>query len=209
MSKIGLIYEIVCNETGERYVGSTFETTVAKRMVYHRKDRNKKVGCRSQQIILRDDYTYGLLETVTVISRDELRMCERKWYDKLECINKYKPYVTPEETKERGDKYRLNNKEHIAEISKAYLELHKDQKKEYDTAYREKNKEKIVERDRAFYETNRDKLIAKSQAYNASHIEEKKKYDAAFRETNKIRIQLQRKNHREMKKIQSQEPNSS
>ena len=75
MSKQGLIYEIVCNITGERYVGSTFEPTVARRMACHRIKNNK---CASNQIIIRNNYYYGLLETITVNCKDKLRMCERK-----------------------------------------------------------------------------------------------------------------------------------
>lgn len=89
-----MIYEIVCNETGERYIGSTFETTLARRMTSHRCKSN---NCISKQIIGRGNYIYGLLEKVDVTSRDELRMMERKWYDKLPNVNKQKPYVTEEE----------------------------------------------------------------------------------------------------------------
>ena len=92
-----MIYEIVCNETGERYVGSTFEPTIAKRMVQH---RGKTNDCMSKQIIGRGNYSYGLLEKTDVTTRDELRMMERKWYDKLDCINKNKPYQTKEERQE-------------------------------------------------------------------------------------------------------------
>ena len=97
-----MIYEIVCNETGERYVGSTFEPTIAKRMAQHRGKIHK---CYSKQIIERGNYSYGLLEKVNVTTRDELRMMERKWYDKLDCINKNKPYRTEEEAKEGKKEY--------------------------------------------------------------------------------------------------------
>jgi len=97
MSKTGLIYFIFCEETGDRYIGSTFELTVARRMTTHRAKSNT---CVSKQIIDRNNYSYGLLETLEVTSRDELRMCERKWYDKLPNINKLKPFCLKEEAKE-------------------------------------------------------------------------------------------------------------
>jgi len=98
MSKQGLIYEIVCNETNERYIGSTFEPTVARRIAKHREKIN---NCSSSQIIDRNNYRYGLLETVNVNSRDELRMKEREHFDKLDCINKNKPILLSGEAKER------------------------------------------------------------------------------------------------------------
>lgn len=111
MSKQGLIYEIVCNITEERYIGSTFEPTVARRIAFHRRD--KKHLCASKVIIGRGDYIYGLLETIQVNSRDELRMCERKWFDSLDCINIRKPYRTKEEQKEYAKMYRETNRETI------------------------------------------------------------------------------------------------
>ena len=110
-----MIYEIVCNETGERYIGSTFERTLARRMSSH---RYKGSNCKSKQIIGRWNYTYGLLEKVDVTTRDELRMKERVWYDKLPNINHFSPYVSEEEFKEKKKKYRKDNKERIKEYDK-------------------------------------------------------------------------------------------
>jgi hypothetical protein len=112
-----MIYEIVCNETGERYIGSTFEPTLAKRMTTH---RNKYNPCISRQIIGRGNYSYNLLEKVDVTTRDELRMMERKWYDKLPNINKYSPYVSKEEFKEKKKKYNEEHKAQNAVWSKNY-----------------------------------------------------------------------------------------
>lgn len=116
-----MIYEIVCNETGERYIGSTFEPTVARRITKHRQKENT---CISKQIIGRGNYSYNLLEKVDVTTRDELRMMERKWYDKLPNINKQKPYTSKEEHKEMKKEY-----------DKVYKGERKEQKKEYNKAY--------------------------------------------------------------------------
>lgn len=111
MSKQGLIYEIVCNITSERYIGSTFEPTVARRIALHRRDQ--KHLCSSKVIIDRGNYRYGLLETIQVNSRDELRMYERKWFDKIECININRPYITIDEQKAYAKAYREANREAI------------------------------------------------------------------------------------------------
>ena len=149
-----MIYEIVCNITGERYIGSTFEPTVARRVAYH---RSKSNTCSSKQIIEREDYCYGLLEKIQVkCTRDELRMCERKWYDELECINKNKPFSTKEE------------------YNKSYREANRDKQK----AYRETNREKQKEYHKEYREANREKL----NAYREANREHKKSYNKAYRE---------------------------
>ena len=164
-----MIYEIVCNITGERYIGSTFEPTVARRVAYH---RSKSNTCSSKQIIEREDYCYGLLEKIQVkCTRDELRMCERKSYDELECINKNKPFSTKEEYNKA---YRKANHVHILEQQKAYRETNRDKQKEYQKANREKQKEYQKE----YREANREK----QNAYNKANREHKKSYNKAYRE---------------------------
>ena len=126
-----MIYEIVCKETGERYIGSTFEPTVARRIAYHRSSYNK---CMSKQIIGRGNYSYGLLETVTVDTRDEFRMKERCWYDALDCINKLRPYRSEEERIEQKKEY-----------DKKYKEEHQEKLNLAKKIYRQENKEEIKE----------------------------------------------------------------
>jgi hypothetical protein len=136
MLKQGLIYEIVCNETNERYIGSTFEPTVARRIVSHR-SKSLTQNCVSKQIIVRDNYRYGLLETVNVNSRDELRMKEREWFDKLECINKNKPFLLAGETKIY---YKIYNDSRREEI-KIKNDNNKEYKKKWYLQKKEKDKQ--------------------------------------------------------------------
>lgn len=132
MSKTGLIYEIVCNLTGERYIGSTFEPTVAKRMVCHRQVRN---ACKSKQIIERNNYYYGLLETIQINTRDELHMCERKWFDSLECINKNKPFSSDAEKLAQQKEYKSTHREQAQDYNKTYYEQHKEHIKQQNKIY--------------------------------------------------------------------------
>lgn len=139
-----MIYEIVCNETGERYIGSTFEKTVARRMVYHRSSTN---NCMSKQIIGRGNYSYGLLEKVDVETRDELRMKERYWYDKLQNINHFRPFITKEEELEHNQEYKKKYyqeyKETILQKATAYQQEHKEQHNLTSNVYYHNNKEAI------------------------------------------------------------------
>lgn len=135
MLKQGLIYEIVCNETNEKYIGSTFEPTVARRIAYHRAKGSHI--CSSRQIIDRNNYRYGLLETVNVNSRDELRMKEREWFNKLECINIRKPFRSKEEKEEYKKEYYNSHQEHYKMLRKEYNDSHKEERRLYDIAHAE------------------------------------------------------------------------
>eukprot|EP01041_Mallomonas_annulata_P017040 gene17040-35306_t len=116
---LGKIYKIVCNVTGEVYIGSTCETTLARRLTGHVRDCNyynkggKVSNFSSFQIINRGNYYIDLLESCPCSSRDELRKKEREWYEKLSCVNKVRPYATPEELKENDRKWCIENKTYL------------------------------------------------------------------------------------------------
>ena len=125
--QLGKIYKIVCRITGEVYVGSTCEKTLARRLVVHRSscklfyEKNKCSYISSYPIILRGDYYIDLLENSPCNNNDELRRKEREYYDKIECINKNRPsYQNKEEKRdliyEIHKKYRENNRELVNKI---------------------------------------------------------------------------------------------
>jgi hypothetical protein len=194
MSKQGLIYEIVCNLTGERYVGSTFEHTVARRICKHRAFDN---ACSSKTIIERDDYRYGLLETIQVNSRDELRMCERKWFDELECINLVKPYATDLEQKEL--KVITNKAREVKQFEErlAYRISRKNIKKEQDKIRREANKEEIKIAKKEYHLANKEAIALKSKAYREANKEAIQQSKKEYYETNKEAINLKKKLERQ------------
>ena len=96
----GKIYEIVCNITGERYIGSTTKE-LSKRLLGHKSMKD----CKSIQIIEKGNYYINLLDTYSCNNKDELRLKEREWFDKIENINKSKPYISIEERKEYKKEY--------------------------------------------------------------------------------------------------------
>jgi len=153
------IYEIICNINGWRYIGST-TLTLSQRLGKHRYISNT---CKSKQIIEQGDYYINLLENYPCNNKDELRMKERKWYDKLKNINQMKPYISIDESKEEEKEYYINNKE-------KFKEKHKD--------YYETNKEKFKEKHKDYYETNKENLKEKTKEYrinNANKLKEKRK----------------------------------
>lgn len=121
MNKTGMIYEICCNETGERYIGSTVAKHLSSRIAHH---RHKQSTCCSKQIINRNNYVYNILEVLIINNIQELRMKEREWYDKLECINQRPPYISEDEIRE------YNNNYNASRDMKAYYQANKEKIKQ-------------------------------------------------------------------------------
>ena len=144
--KLAKIYKIVCRITGEVYVGSTCEPTLARRLSAHRSackafyEKNKGSCCASFQIILRGDYYIDLLENFPCNNNDELRKKEREYYDLIECINKVRPYLFIEELKSERIIYDEVHKDIIREQQKQYIEEHRERVNECKRLNYHKNK---------------------------------------------------------------------
>ena len=119
--KLGKIYAIECNVTGQKYIGSTCEPTLAKRLTKH-------VGSykcylkgtfynyiSSFKIFENGDYCIVLLEKYPCDTKDELLARERYWCNELECINQRKGQGMLNELSKKGynKQYREKNKDII------------------------------------------------------------------------------------------------
>ena len=169
----GKVYEIICNITGERYIGST-TVNLSQRLVEHR-----KLKCSSRGIIERNDYYINLLESCPCNNKDELRMCERKWYDNLECINQKKPFISDEELQEQLKKYRIENANKIKKYNKEYYIENADKIREQKKEYYIENADKIREQQKEYRIENADKLREQRKEY---YIENADKLKFKFRE---------------------------
>ena len=93
---IGIIYKIVCNETGEIYFGSTkqsFNTRISEHKRHYKcwKAGNKR-AVASCSIIDRGNYSCSLVETVEFDDRSQLEDVERRYIVTTnKCINKAIP----------------------------------------------------------------------------------------------------------------------
>lgn len=129
------VYEIVCNKTNKRYIGSTCEELLSQRLANHRNcfkryNSEKKQGYTTSFIILEGgDFYINLIEKVNATCKDELLARERHYINTLNCVNKHKPLRTGKEyykdniveiTAKKSKKinceclgkYRLDNKVH-------------------------------------------------------------------------------------------------
>ena len=122
--KNGKIYQLVCNETGEVYIGSTVQD-LERRLSSHEVSAN---CCRSKQIIDRNNYYIEILETYPCNNEFELDRKEGEYQRAIECINyKIAGRTAKEYYQDNKEKlvssqheYRQNNKEAINAINKAY-----------------------------------------------------------------------------------------
>jgi len=187
----GKIYKIVCNVTGEVYIGSTCMPTLAKRLAEHRngfkrwKEGKNKKHTRSFQIIERGDYSIVLIENVNCDTKEELLRRERFHIENNTCINKNIPLRTNAE-------YYLDNKEHIAEYNlknkeekKEYYKEYKLKNKEHIKEYYLENKEQIKQYKKEYYLENKDHLLEQQKEYKLKNKEHIKEYKLKNKEQTK------------------------
>jgi len=149
----GKIYAIICRKTERRYIGSTCEPTLAKRLAKHVSNfkewvKTGKSYTTSYDIIKDSNYYIVLLESYPCNSKDELRMCEQKHIDLCECVNQVKSFQSEEE---------------LLEYFKQYREQNRDKHREYDKQNYEQNRDKILEQKKQYREQNQDELNAKAR----------------------------------------------
>jgi len=167
--KMGKVYEIVCNQTNERYIGST-KLRMCLRKALHKMKTN---GCKSRQIIDRGDYVINVLQTD--IPKETLRQIEQEWLDKLESINDRKAYVAPEVQKEKCRKYQEEWYKDPANkaLKKAKYEENKETILAKAKAKYEETKGSMTEKQIAYYNSNKDKIREYQKAYRAMKKAEK------------------------------------
>jgi len=87
------VYQIICLTTGQKYIGSTTQKTLALRLAGHNKAYKQwKKGnsnfMTSFTIIEQDNYQIELLELYPCNSKDELNAREGHYIRSVECVNK-------------------------------------------------------------------------------------------------------------------------
>jgi mRNA degradation ribonuclease J1/J2 len=183
----GKIYKIVVDteEQYKPYVGSSCQE-LSQRMTDHRENykawkKNKQTCCNSYDLFDRfgvENCKIILLEEYSCDSRMKLLMKEREWFDKMECCNKCRPYISKEErinynkelcnqNMEQIIKYKKewyeSNKEHVSERGKIYRDEHKEELAEKKKEYAQINKEKIAEKAKEWREANKEQIAEKGK----------------------------------------------
>ena len=141
---LGKVYKIVCNITGETYIGSTCQKSLSLRLSTHKSKSNKS---SSKQIIARGDYYIVLVEDVPCQNIDQLHARERHWIDNTKCVNKGKP-LTDEEREHYGKKWREANPDYMRdwyEKNPDYLKLWNAERPDYHAKWYALHKQQAAE----------------------------------------------------------------
>jgi hypothetical protein len=123
------IYRIVCEETGEVYIGSTTSPLNLRYNNHKCEAYMENKFCVSRQIIHRGKHRIELIEEYPCENKQQLLWRERHFIDQTECINKIVPIVSGEEIRqmwcEKSQKFRktLNGKEYHDRMNKKYTEM--------------------------------------------------------------------------------------
>jgi hypothetical protein len=105
------IYEIVCMTTGMRYIGSTTEVFLSRRLATHVRDcKIRKTPCSSVKIIEGGNYKINLLEKFPCNDINEVTAREYEHMKNIECVNKIRGFGR---NKEREKEYKMRKKDHI------------------------------------------------------------------------------------------------
>jgi hypothetical protein len=91
----GKIYKIVCNITGDVYVGSTCEPILARRLAGHVKSykcwlNGKGNNMTSYKIIATGNYDIVLIELFPCNTKDQLHARESHYTQTIQCVNMIK-----------------------------------------------------------------------------------------------------------------------
>jgi len=171
------------------YVGSTTKQYLSQRIEKHHSNYKqwKKNGKGfMSSFTLFEKYGFNecyieLLERCPCKISEELLKKEREWFDKLNCVNLVKPFVTEEEIAERGRKYNEEHKEEIAEKRKIYYET---------------NKEELSEKAKEYYDTHKEERGEYHKKWSESHKEDLAEYNKDYREKNREFLLQQAKDYK-------------
>ena len=105
------------------YIGST----VQKLEYRYRKHKHNNNDTSSKCLFEAGNPVISLLEEYPSDTKRELDKREQYWIDQIECINKFRAYVTREEYIEEMKQYYQKNKEQLLETQKQRYEQNKEQ----------------------------------------------------------------------------------
>jgi hypothetical protein len=202
----GKIYKIVCNITGDVYIGSTCEPILARRLAGHVKSykcwlNGKGNYVTSFKIIEQGNYDIVLIELFSCDTKDQLHSRESHYTQNIQCVNKIKnqglcntlgkiDYIKQynvdnrENIQEYKKQYYVNNKEQIKQYNKQYIVDNRENIQEYKKQYREQHKEQSQQ----YREQHKDQR----KQYRDQHKDQSKEYSKEYREQHKIKIKYRK-----------------
>ena len=145
----GKIYRLVCNNTGQQYIGSTIQS-LSQRLGNHKaaykaflegKPTDKLTAF---SILSENNFEMILIEEYPCENKNQLERRERYFIQTMFCLNKNKPEQTREERIEYHQQYRKDHKDEILKSKIDYRQKHKEEIAKSKIDYRQKHKEEIT-----------------------------------------------------------------
>jgi len=122
------IYRIVCNVTGQQYIGST-TISLASRLCQHKKVYNSVNNCSSRSVLEFNDYSIILIEDYPCERKEQLLQRERFFIESMQCVNINIPTRTKHEWYE-------DNKQRLIDKQIIWNNNNKDKLKEYKKKFK-------------------------------------------------------------------------
>jgi hypothetical protein len=191
-----VIYKIQHHDNDELlYVGSTTDFT--RRKAEHKR-RCYKVNDKCYNLklysMIRDNggfdcFNMTIIKEFPCQNKREAEAEEDKVIREARAnMNGQRAYVTPEDVKEQGKQYRLENKDKLTEQKKQYYEQNKEKITEKNKRYREQNRDEISEQRKQYYEQNKEKVAVQNKRYCEQNKGKKAERDRKYYEENKEQI---------------------
>jgi hypothetical protein len=124
---LGKIYKIVCNITGDVYIGSTCEPILARRLAQHFSSYKRYLNGKtrfttSYKVIEHVNYDIVLIELFPCDTKDQLYARESHYTQTIQCVNRIK---------NQGLYNALGKMEYKKQYNKQYNDQHMEQSKQY------------------------------------------------------------------------------
>jgi hypothetical protein len=200
--KNGKIYRLVCNTTGDQYIGSTTQS-LSQRLGGHKTQYKRFLEGKttnqisSYSILSNNNFEIILLEEFACENKNELERRERHFIETVLCVNKYKPAQTKEELQKQKQTYWQEHKEELNKKMQTYYQEHKEEKQKYQQKYQQEHKEELNKKMQTYYQEHKEELQKYKQAYRQEHKEELQKKKQAYYQGHKEEIQKYKQAYRQ------------
>lgn len=166
----GKIYRLVCNNSGQQYIGSTTRS-LSKRKNDHKTKYNAWIQGKCHfitafKIIESGNYDIVLIEDFPCDSKEQLHSRERYWIETMDCVNKNIPCRPNQEWREA-------NAEKIKKQRQEYAKTNFDKEAERKKEHYQSNKEQYLERVKKWNEDNKDHRREYMREYMRKRREDK------------------------------------
>jgi len=160
----GRIYQLTCNITGQKYIGSTTQK-LCRRLTGHVTDYKRGRIMSSGKIIANGNYSIILIEEVDCDNKEQLLKRERFYIESMDCVNKQIPMRTDAEYRcdniEKYKLYRISNKDKLKQQKQEYYIDNKEKTIQKQKKYNIDNKEKIQDYKKQYYNNKKQEINAR------------------------------------------------